>query len=310
MSIASSADPNVRYTGSSGGVVTELIKYLFGKDRISSVISYKFQGEDLFVPYVAYSYNEYNQAGSIYHEVDLFPFIKRNITKLKSPVLVTCLPCQTRGLRALLDKHGIAYFIIALVCSGQLTKEATYDFLKRNKIAIGDVKSLRYRGYGWPSGMNIETKKGEHYYFDNLDSDWRYFFHSTIYNANKCFSCKDTFGVNADISVADPWFKRYKETEKTGCSIVAVYSEPAAELVQQMINDKMLVVHEEISAEEYEKSQRGTLEKKQRYIEHPRLIRVLVKIYRSWWYRRLFLRFPGVHYKIHNILFSKLAKIF
>lgn len=309
VAIASSTEHNVRYSGSSGGVVTEIIKYFFKTTRIASTISYKFSGKYLFVPYIAYNYEEYNQTGSIYHNIDIFSFLKSNIENIKSPVLVTCLPCQARGVRSILSTNNIDCYVIALVCSGQLTKDATYDFLKRNRISIHDIVSFRYRGYGWPSGITIRTKDGNTYFFDNLKSDWLYFFHSTIYNPNKCFSCSDTFGIHADVSIADPWIKRYKESETIGCSVIAIYDKEVHEIFKHMVNDASVLIHEEISIEEFHNTQRDTVIKKQRYIKNKKLIHFLRSIYKTWIYKRFFLFFPKVHGKIHNAIFSRLSKI-
>ena len=310
VSILSSSDDDIRYRGSSGGVVTTTAKFLFEKKFIHSAIAYRFEGANLFAPYLAYDFENYTQTGSIYHEVELFNFIRKNFDRIKSPVLVTCLPCQAKGVKILLENKEIEAFVVALVCSGQLTKDATYDFLRRNNLRIEDVDSFRYRGNGWPSGMTVCMNDGKRYFFDNLTSEWLFFFHSTIYNLQRCFSCTDTFGCEADISIADPWLKRYKSNEKIGCSIVSVYSEKGRSLIERMLEDELLHVHETIDFEELKNPQRGTIEKKKLYIRNRKLIHSLVSLYRSRPYKYFFMKFPKLHLKLHRILLSIIVRIF
>lgn len=309
ISILSSTDEEIRYHGSSGGVVTAIAKYLFGKKLVSSAIAYKFGGPNLFVPYLAFGIEDYSQTGSIYHEVELFGFIRENLDRIKSPVFVTCLPCQAKSIKIVLEKNGIEAFVVALVCSEQLTKDATYDFLKRNKIRIEDIEFFRYRGNGWPSGMTVFMKNDKSYFFDNLSSEWPYFFHSTIYNLKKCFCCLDTFGYEADLSVADPWLKRYKNNEKIGCSIVSIYSEEAKNIIKQMLKDGFLNLHEEIDYEELKNSQRGTIRKKDIYIKNKKAVHFLVALYRNRIYKIFFMKFPKLHCKLHNILLSLIVRV-
>ena len=308
LAIASAADHGVRHIGSSGGVITAVIKHLFETEQIASTVSYAFSGSDLFVPYLAYSFDEYRQTGSVYHEVDLPNFLRRQIADIRSPIFVTCLPCEARAIRHILAKNRIESIIMVLVCSGQLTKEATYDFLARHNIAVGDVASFRYRGHGWPGGMTVTKNDGETLFFDNLSSDWLYFFHSTIYNLDKCFKCTDTFGIHGDAVVADPWLKEYKEREKEGCSIVAIHDERFHQAFQNMINAGLIDVHEAISLETFHATQKRTVEKKRLYYGNKKLISRLVSIYRSPLYKRFFVAFPKLHLRIHRAVFSRLAK--
>lgn len=304
--ILSSADHTVRFNGSSGGFVTEFTKYMFREKRINSAICFNYSGKHLFKPTIVFSEKEYVQTGSIYHHVSLTRFLRESISIIQSPLLVTCLPCQCRSIRGLLQKSMIEPIIISLVCSGQLTKQATYDFLSKHKIEIDQVQSLCYRGRGWPSGIHIEMLDGKKFFFHNSDSDWKCFFHSAIYNLNRCFYCRDTFGVSADISAADPWLKEYIKDEKIGCTVVCVSDDHFVSYIEHMVNDGYLKLHKRLHLTEFVKSQYWTVAKKISY-QRCGFLRFLITIFRTSFYRRIFLigNYRYLHYKLYMKLLRK-----
>jgi len=286
--------------------VTGLAHYLFKKGQINSAVCFNYTGKALFEPKLVFSEKEYTQTGSIYHEVPLARFIRESISKIRSPAYITCLPCQCQPIRRLLNEYNIESVIISLVCSGQLTKQATYDFLSKHKIEIGQVRSFCYRGRGWPSGIHVEMINGKKYFFHNIDSDWKCFFHSAIYNMNRCFHCLDTYGVSADISVADPWLKEYVKNEKIGCTVVCVSDDRFINLIEQMIEYQYVELHDTLSLSEFVRSQYWTVAKKQSFKNY-RLLRFLLRLFRLNVYRRLFLMgsYRYLHYKLYMKLLRK-----
>lgn len=289
-----SSDNNIRYKGSSGGVVTQIVKYLFETSQIKSAINFKFVCAELFSPKLIFSFNEYEHIGSIYHEINIYKFLKENINQLKTPVLITCLPCQVVSIRRFLNKNNIDSIIISLTCSNQLKKEATFYFLKKNKIDIDKITDFRYRGNGWPSGIQIKTNEKE-YFFHNNTSKWLDVFHSQIFSLDRCLSCKDTFGLNADFSIADPWLKRYIENDKIGSSIVISHTNKAENLILDMIKNKKLNVEELLTAEEAIFSQKNTLQKKYILTKHKKILKPLIKLFRTNLYKNLFFKVSKVH---------------
>lgn len=296
---------DIRHKGSSGGVITQIIKYLFESQQISCAVAFKFSGVNLFEPYIAKYFSGYNQTGSIYHEINLYKYLKQNIDIISSPILVTCLPCEILPIRRLLEKHHIEVYVIALVCSSQLSKEATYYFLEKNHIDISEVTNFRYRGNGWPSGIQIETNNKE-YFFHNNNSKWLDVFHSQIFTLDKCFSCSDTFGLKADISVADPWLDRYVENDKVGSSIVIANTFRGESILTKIIDDMNLISDEEISRDEVILSQKGTIIKKYFFKQHRKSIRILRKIFITDLYKTFFYKFSKIHiwviFKVIRIL--------
>lgn len=303
--ILSSCNPNERHNGTSGGVVTAIAKYLFEEGVINSAVCYEFTGKALFQPQIAYSSQKYVQSASIYHHVPLMEFLRSNLQSLRSPVFITCLPCQCVAIRRFLRKHGMDAVLAALVCSGQLEKQATYDFLRLHKIDVSYVKTLRYRGKGWPSGIHIEMNNGKTHFFHNRDSDWKTFFHSGIYNLNRCFHCTDTFGIHADFSAADPWLKDYIAKEKEGCTVLCAAEDRWIQVAEEMQYKKLLQFHQEVSLVDFVNSQAQTVAKKESYLRFG-VLRKLIAVFRTKFYRRLFL--TGGYRYLHYRLYMKLLR--
>jgi coenzyme F420-reducing hydrogenase beta subunit len=221
-------------------------------------------------------------------------FLKDNINQVKSPILISCLPCQVVPIKRLLVNNGIENIIVSLICSNQLEKEATYYFLEKNNIDVNKITDFRYRGNGWPSGIQIKTDEKE-YFFHNNTSKWIDVFHSQIFNLNRCLSCKDTFGLSADFSIADPWLKRYVENDKIGSSIVISHTNKAEVVISNMIEEKALDVIELLTEEEVIVSQKGTVQKKYILIKYKKFFKLLIKLFRTNIYKQCFFKVSRYH---------------
>lgn len=305
--IVSSTDPGIRYAGSSGGFVTELVRYLFTEKRITNALSFQFAGKTLYEPILVNSFDDYLQTASIYHDMPIVNFIRKNISAIGRSMFLTCLPCQIAPIRRILQSQNIESFIVSLVCSGQLTKQATFDFLKTHNIDIAQIHSFRYRGDGWPSGIHIEMNNSKKHFFHNTESDWKCFLHSSIYNLDRCFRCQDTLGKGADFSAADPWLKRYMQNDFQGSTLVCTSQERGKVLIEEMISRKRIELHYKIGLQEIIESQLWTYAKKESFQKFI-LLRFLLRLFRTKYYRRLFLFSCYRHY--HYKLYMRILKYF
>ncbi len=292
-----SSNEDIRYRGSSGGIITQIIQYLFDMNKINTCLGFRFEGVELFKPYLLYKYDDYIQSGSIYHHINIYNFLKENIKNIQPPLFLTCLPCQIGPIRRLLLKHNIDAVMIALVCSSQLEKEATYYFLEKNNIDIKEVEEFRYRGNGWPSGIQCVARDKE-YFFHNNNSKWIDIFHSQIFNLKKCFACKDTFGLEADISVADPWLKRYIENDSIGASIVLPHSKKGGAVIQAIIKDGRVKLIELLNSDEVVLSQKVTLVRKHLFKKYRIGESLIIKMIRTSYYKKMYYRISTLHRKI------------
>ena len=299
---------DIRYKASSGGIGSAIVKYCFNNSLITHSLSFEYStATALYKPYWAKSFEEYNISGSIYQEMDMWEFYKKNLTKSiigDGCALVFSLPCQTRAIRNMAQRNNVKIIVIGLTCSSQQSFEATSYLLSQLGVKVQDVSSLRYRGNGWPSGVQIKTKYGNDVFVPNNRSLWSEIFHSKLFVQKRCFSCKDTLNEVSDIGLADPWINRYIESERIGKTIVFKNTVLGEKVLNGAVSSGDIEL-EIIDFLEAESSQRGTIVRKDNYLSHKRICRILAALCLNVVYRRVVTSSAmlfRVHCKLKNYL--------
>ena len=116
---------------------------------------------------------------------------------------------------------------IAIFCAGTPSTEGTLEMMRTMGVdpATDDVRSIRYRGNGWPglAEVVVDTEAG------TTDS------HTLTYAESwgeilqrhrpwRCHICADHTGEFADVAVGDPWYREI-EPDDPGRSLVLVRTE-------------------------------------------------------------------------------------
>lgn len=260
--IGYSTDETIRYRSSSGGIGSAIIKYLLETGMFGTSITFVFNKEEcLYAPMFIYDYKDYNNCGSIYQDINTVSFIKNNLDKIKNGVVVTCMPCQVRPIRSLLERNNIKNFIISLCCSGQTTVQGTWCYYKFLHINKKHIVGMQYRGNGWPSGIQIMLDDGSIIKYANWTYPWTLIHSSLLYRPNRCVGCKFKTVPDSDINLADPWLKEYEDNDKIGNSVVIVNTEEGL-LVLKKILEQGEAVLKEVDESTYILSQKGTIENK------------------------------------------------
>jgi len=213
--IARSENLEKRKLGSSGGVVSEVILDLLNR-QWHAVVPIYVSEKVKFEPRVICSPEEYIQTGSVYHDLNLVEYLRTIDIEAGRSYVVTCLPCEAKAIKKIFSDAHANSMTIALACSGQQSYEATELLLNIMGIEKEDVSSFKYRGGGWPGGIQIQTKNGKIVEAGNLQYPWYDIFNSNVFTLPKCFSCQDILGRHAELVAADPWFKKELEQEKIG----------------------------------------------------------------------------------------------
>lgn len=231
-----SVDENVRFCASSGGVGTAFIKYLLNLPEFGTALTFRFNVDKcMYEPVLAYSFDEVNVCGSVYHDVDLIRFVSDNISKIKDGFIVSCMPCQVKAIRAILNRRGIKSFIISFACSGQTKIEGTWLFYNFLGIKKEQVVSMQYRGRGWPSGIQIELNNGQKVFRDNYAFPWSLMFESWLFKPKRCFYCSLVYSEYSDLTLADPWLPEYKKNEKIGITLFSVNTDFACGVLESLL---------------------------------------------------------------------------
>lgn len=282
--IGNAVDNEIRYTASSGGIITSVIQYLFESKWTGTYLGSTFdQINCRYVPKFIYSFEQYELTGSIYQDMDIVAFIKAHISEIKGRILVVCSPCQVKVIRHILNSAKIDSFIIDYFCSGQTIVEGTYFYYKALGIERNNVSLIRYRGKGWPNGIEITLKDGTVIKKDNYMEPWVTMHRSRLFTPKRCIYCHQVESVHADLSVGDPWLKEYLESDKIGNSLFIIHSKLGMEVISSMASiNKINISH--VDYELYVLSQKPSLLSKSNIKEEKDYFDMMLKISKKEWY--------------------------
>lgn len=286
--IGHSNNGKIRYQSSSGGIGTELIKYLLSTTDYNTTITFVFDKEKCgYVPKFIHRFEEMNICGSIYQDIDIVSYIRQNYVQIKDGVVITCMPCQVKTIRLFLKKKNIKNFIISFACSGQTILEGTWCYYKYMNIDKHDVACIQYRGNGWPSGIQVKLNNGHKIYRDNYSEPWRTIHQSRLYRPKRCLMCKEPMSFNADISLADPWLKEYKKSDAIGNTLFVINTERGASILS-VLRKKNIVSVIQASYQDYKISQEPNISAKDNCKNHKYLNQLLGSVAKEkCWYKKI-----------------------
>ena len=222
------SDDAIRYAGSSGGAATALALHCLDSEGMEGVLHTGARPETPYLNQTVYSTTRDSllaNTGSRYAPASPADSLHL-IEKANRPSVFIGKPCdaaavqQARTLRPELDKKiGL---VIAFFCAGAPSTKGTLELLQ--SVGVEDpetVKSLRYRGKGWPGMWTVtwtdrhgEERTEQRTYAESWDFLQRY-------RQWRCYICPDHTGEFADIAVGDPWYRPAEPGEPGKSLIVA-----------------------------------------------------------------------------------------
>lgn len=307
--IGYSTDQRIRFEATSGGVGSAIIKYLLDNKIVEYALTFDYNNAiKKYYPKLISDFHDYVVTASIYHEMDMLSFYKEvfNDALCGKSIAVFALPCQTPFIRSLAKKKKIEVIIVGLTCSSQQTFDATRYLMDRINVNLDDVIDFRYRGNGWPSGIQIKLKNGKECFYSNNNSIWTSIFHSRLFIREKCFKCQDTLNRFSDIVLADPWLKEYFESEKIGQTLFMANTPKGLDIIRDIIKNNYVVANY-ISVNKLQQSQLVTIKRKEGYKRHPKTRAFLISLVKNKVYRRLILSCRPL-YNLHMSIKERIEK--
>lgn len=241
----------VRHKASSGGVLTELCRYLLDTKTVDAVLH---TGEDPQNPIATVllcstTADELMRGcGSRYTSssplLDIGAYLESN----KRYAFVG-KPCDVTALRnyAKIDERVNQRFpyMFSFLCAGAPSEKANQKLLSRMGCGADDCVTLRYRGDGWPGYAKATDRDGNEYtlpysvaWGEILGRDTRLI----------CRFCLDGIGEMADISCGDAWYldgdQKPVFTEADGRNIVFCRTE-AGQKLWNAVYEKQYVAAED-----------------------------------------------------------------
>lgn len=234
-----STDPEVRFAGSSGGVVTALALFALSADVAGAVLH---TGSNADVPLENIAVvskcraDLLRNAGSRYSPAALCAGLGQ-IGDASGRFLLVGKPCdiaafQKYGVfnRRLQERVGL---VISIFCAGTPSTKGTLCILDRLGVSHDKVRQLRYRGYGWPGSTTVMTNDpGQGIRQLSYEESWGGILSKHI--QFRCRLCPDSTGEMADVSCGDPWY-RSPEQGESGSSLIVVRTPKGREFLHRAI---------------------------------------------------------------------------
>ncbi len=209
MVTAYASDPEVRFRGATGGVLTAIGQYLVESGEVSFLHHAKpNEAEPTFgQTQISTTRDDVIEgAGSRYGPTALLIDIVDSLAR-GEPFAFIGKPCDIAALRNLahLDPRvdQLVKYWLTPVCGGFMPPESMERFLRDDGTDPEQLTAFRYRGHGCPGRTRYETRDGrvrEFRYTEFWGTDetqWMLPF--------RCKVCPDGIGEGADIAASDTW---------------------------------------------------------------------------------------------------------
>jgi len=233
------ADPDVRFAGSSGGVLTALASWLRTTGQVDTVtaaapdadprrtISVQITTRDEALASAGSRYAPCATAGA------------PEVLEPRSAVVVK--PCEASALRALSGPDGP--LLLSFFCAGTPSQHATDSLLDRLGVAPDvPLATLRYRGHGWPGRFIAQSVAGQEV-STSYEESWGRHLGPTV--QWRCKICADGVGEASDLTAADIWRadeRGYPDfTEGDGASALIARTARGADIVRRAVAEGVLV---------------------------------------------------------------------
>lgn len=247
-----SNDKITRKKASSGGILTEIIRYILSSNKVDYVVSIKtseespIKSETVFIhkaqDAILYSGSKYTASSSLFNLLDKIDMSKKYAVLGK--------PCDIRVLRRFIELNTeyseVFTYLISFFCGGTPSYQANKKLLQKMNLEESTLKSFVYRGNGWPgkaTGIDISGYRSEIEY----EESWGQILGRDLQDI--CRFCWEGVGEAADISCGDGWYLEAGKPsfeERDGRNIIFARTHIGNKLLEEM-NNKDLICLEKIN---------------------------------------------------------------
>ena len=215
--VSYATDDELRYRGTSGGFVTQLLIYMLDRQLIDgALVLGASAGNDNGTwqerPFIARTAEELKRA--VKSKYIATPFLRPlgEMEKMEGNYAVVALPCYIHALRKyqkvskkLRERIKL---VIGLYCNVVYEPYLFDDLCEFNGIPKEDVADLHFRHGEWPGGIVGEFHDGRSKKMLKLEEMKDEFnLAKLFYTAPRCNMCVDFSAEYADIAVGDPWLR-------------------------------------------------------------------------------------------------------
>ena len=232
------SDDEIRWAGSSGGVVTALATYALEHLGMALVVH---TGMDPDEPWRNKTIISHDRQGLITHSSSRYTTSSpvealRLIEESDRPCVFIGKPCDVaavarlRRTRPRLDRNlGL---VLSFFCAGTPASDGSLALSR--ELGVPRPTRLRYRGRGWPG--DFRTTDGEREATISYDESWGRLAQKP--RQLRCQLCPDGLGELADVTGGGAWHRRQEGTD--GISLILARTDRGKQIVEAAIRDGYL----------------------------------------------------------------------
>ena len=242
------ADDAIRLAGSSGGAATALALHCLESGNASRVMHTAAREDVPYLNETVFSETRdelLSRTGSRYAPASPCDRLGE-IASLPGSTVFIGKPCDVAAVasarRARPEIDEALDCVIGFFCAGAPSTRGTLAILEDAGIQDpGSVRSLRYRGNGWP-GMwraDYEDEEGNIQTVERTYADsWGFV---QRFRQWRCYICPDHTGEFADLAVGDPWYREIEPGEP-GSSLIVVRTPRGRDVLEAAVASGHIVL--------------------------------------------------------------------
>ena len=266
MARAWAGEPEVRYRGATGGVLTALGAHLLRTSRVDFVVHVGADPErPMRSRWVMSETPESVRANTTSRYGPTAPLAGLAAALERGqPFALIAKPCDLGAVHSLsradprVDRLCVVR--LALVCGGQSRLTKSQAVLEEFGLDEDELTLFRYRGHGNPGPTVVETRDGRSFDKGYLElwedeSGWDV--------ETRCKLCPDALGEAADVAAADIWPGGAPTGEDEGFNGIIVRTAAGEDLVASAVAAGELVLGGPITAREFDGLQPHQVRKKE-----------------------------------------------
>jgi coenzyme F420 hydrogenase subunit beta len=258
-------DPQIRFRGSTGGVMTALAIHLLESQAVDFILHVRASPKQPMRTIqqisrtrddvLAGTGSRYGPAAAL---VDIQDLLERG-----ERFALFAKPCDVGALRLLARQDPrvdqLCRFMISMVCGGASALGKSVHVLETFGLTEDELTLFRYRGFGNPGPTRMETKDGRSFEMTYNDM-WAE--ESTWQIQSRCKICPDAIGESSDLAISDVWPGGGPTGEDAGFNGIIARSPRGAVLLQEALDAGVLVFDHEMSARDLDGVQPHQVRKK------------------------------------------------
>lgn len=253
--LAASSDETLRLQSSSGGLVTELLRFLLKSGKITAALVTVADKDNPARPVSILAGSEEQLLNSCQSRYALFPWGKtvKELLSVKEPYGVVGTSCQLASfhyaLRLFPRLREYLVVTIGICCESNIEPEATDHLLRIRNVGRDQLDRIEFRSGKWPGVMSAFASDGSEVILSNrnrLEGAINYL--KLCYGRQRCRYCGDVLCRIADITVGDPWGRdddgKLVHRGSDGYSAALVRDKNVADWLHEMKGEKLISLKE------------------------------------------------------------------